>query len=49
MWVGKTFREMANLLECEFELQSRYYVHIRIITLEKDMWPFFNPTPISVK
>ena len=36
---------MANVLDCdivvcEFELQSRYYVHFRIYTLGKGMNPF---------
>ena len=39
---------MVKALDCsiiarEFELQSRYYVHFRTNTLEKDMNPLYPP------
>ena len=39
---------MVKMLECgsevsEFEIQSCYYVHFQLISLEKDIEPFYLP------
>ena len=33
---------VCEIVTCEFELQSRYYVHFRTNTLEKGMNPLFS-------